>query len=239
MTKNDRVFLIAFCCFVGWIITALAWSKWFQAHSLIQSLYLLLPLLAAFVVWTMRPTDLSRPLKELMKGWFNVLWSYCAVVILSSILLLVGLSAVGYLPYSDRPGPGWGNVSPHLPTLEEVSYFSDWATLLLPMCYFFASLLFAFMAWIKWLKPSIWLVRIVGGIFGSGISMLVVAAAGWHISIAALVTNSVGVCGLLFGAFILPRISPRREMPLSLVARTIGTTVACLGMSALLLYPFL
>jgi hypothetical protein len=242
MTRNDRVFVIGLVCFVGWLILALLLAllkgNWFGWRSLVGLVYASLPPLAAIVAWAVPLTDSSQPLKTFMKAWFKILWSYSLVVTLGAFLLLVGFSAVGYLPYSDRPGPGWGNIPAHLPTLEEIRYFGGWAVFLMPMCYFNGSVLFIFMAWIRWLKLPTWLARIMGGLFCSGFTMIAVAAAGWYISIAVAVTNCVGLCALLFGAVILPRALPKREMQLSVASRTIGITLACLGMSALVVYPF-
>lgn len=161
------------------------------------------------------------------------------MVSLGAVLLLLLYSAVGYLPYSDRPGPGWGNIEPHFPVPEEIRYFSSWALILLPICYFMGNLLFLFMAWARWLKLPMWLARTLGGFFCSGLSMFAVAAAGWYIAIAVSVTNAVGVCGLLYGIFVLPRISPAREMPLSKTARSVGIALASLCLIACLAYPFL
>lgn len=174
-----------------------------------------------------------------MKTWFNILWSYCLMVSASAVLLLLICSAVGYLPYSDRPGPGWGSIEPHFPVLQEIKYFSSWALLLLPVCYFMGTVLFSFMVWIRWLRTPTWLVRILCGICCSGLSMLAVAAAGWYIAISLFVINSVGVCALLFGVLVLPRFSAHREMPLSRTTRTVGVALAFLCVSAYLASPFL
>jgi hypothetical protein len=44
-----------------------------------------------------------------------------------TFLLLVVVSAIGYLPYSDRRGPGW--YAAHIPNVQEVGYYASWATL--------------------------------------------------------------------------------------------------------------
>jgi len=213
-------------------------GNWVQWGSFGGFAYLALPPVAAIVTWTIPLTESSQPVKAFVKTWFNILWSYSLLVILSFVLLLVGLSAVGYLPYSDRPGPGWDNIPPHLPTLEEIRYFGGWAVPLLLMCYLSGSVLFIFMAWIRWLALPMWLARVMGGLFCSVVSMLAVADVGWYIALDVAVTNCVGLFALLFGAVILPRVSPQRAVELSLTSRTIGITLACLGMSALVIYPF-
>lgn len=210
-----------------------------RSHSLSRLIYIILPPCAAIFVLIACRTAASTTVRGIMKAWFNILWSYCLMVSASAVLLLLICSAIGYLPYSDRPGPGWGNIEPHFPALQEIKYFSSWALLLLPICYFMGTVLFSFMAWIKWLRVPTWLARILGGICCSGLSMLAVAAAGWDIAISLFVTNSVGVCALLFGVLVLPRISAHREMPLSRITRTVGVAIAFLCTSTYFAYPFL
>jgi len=239
MDKNDRIFLVAQGCLMAWIGVAFVPSGWFDLHSPWLFIYLLLPLLAAVVIWSIRPTDLSAALNQFMKAWFNIFWSYNLLVTLNAVLLLVGLSAVGYLPYSDRPSPDWSNIAVHLPTFDEIGYFTGWTLLLLPTTCLMGTTLFVFMAWIRWLNAPVWLARILGAIFCSGFSMIAVASAGWYISIAVSVTNIVGLYALPYGAFILPRVAPRRELPLSPAARAGCVVLAFLSMAGLLVLPFI
>ncbi len=65
--------------------------------------------------------------------WSRSLWIAATYVIAANFLpnlLLVLINSVGYLPYSDRPGPGWQ--TPHLPSGQELGFFAGLAVLLLP-----------------------------------------------------------------------------------------------------------
>ncbi|HZD93401.1 MAG TPA: hypothetical protein VE133_04050 [Candidatus Sulfotelmatobacter sp.] len=208
-------------------------------HSRCRILYLLLPPIMAAIACYLPETGGTRPLKTFAGNWFSTLWMYNAMVSACSILLLLGSSAIGYLPYSDRPGPGWGNIPSHIPQWGEIRYFSGWLVLLLPVSYFLGNILFIFMAWIRWLSVPKWLACALGGLFCAGFTMLAVAAAGWYIAISVAITNSVGICGLFFGAWLLPRVSPQREIPLSLWSRTAGVLLAATSMAAFFIYPFL
>jgi hypothetical protein len=66
------------------------------------------------------------------RWWSCGLWIMATYVIAADLLpnsLLVLVNSAGYLPYSDRPGPGWQ--MPHLPTGEELQFFVGFASLLL------------------------------------------------------------------------------------------------------------
>jgi hypothetical protein len=236
---NNAVFLLLWLPLAIWVGSGYLVDQWFREYRIAYMVYFALPLTVYLMLALVPRTRSHRVCREFIKSGFKTVGLYVLLVVAGSVLLLLASSAVGYLPYSDRPGPGWGNVPVHLPRLEEVKYFASWAVLLLPMCYYFGALLFAFIAWIRWLKAPTWLVRAAGGLFCAGISMLSIAAAGWYIAIAVFVTNSVGVLGLLFGLLILPRMSLQREQPLSLAVRITGIASACLVMTAILVYPFL
>jgi hypothetical protein len=222
-----------------WILTAYIAEHWLSQHAFVRILYLSLPPAAVLVVMLLPSLTVPPVLKELAKEWWKILWIYAAIVSVSAVLILLISSAVGYLPYSDRPGPGWSHISPHVPAFEEIRYFSGWAVLLLPMCFFNGSLLFVFMAWLKWLSAPAWLARILGGLFSAAFGILAVAAAGWYIAISASVSNVVGIVCLLFGLCVLPRIVMPRAAALSLSARVLGIAVVFVFMTTLLVYPFL
>ena len=65
--------------------------------------------------------------------WCRCLWIAATYIVAANLLpnaLLILVNCAGYLPYSDRPGPGWQ--LPHLPTLGEMRFFVGFAFLLLP-----------------------------------------------------------------------------------------------------------
>lgn len=239
MLASDRDFLAAQGALVLWVGSSYLVDDWLRQHSFARIPYFALPAAAALIVWLIPKADSIPALKKFAKAWFNIVSAYVAGIGTSVVLLLLVSSAVGYLPYSDRPGPGWGNIPRHLPGLDEIKYFSGWAFFfLLPTCYFFGSLLFIFMAWIRWLNTPTWLARVLGGLFGYGFTALAVAGAGWYIAISPFIGNGVALMGLLFGILVLPRFVPHREMHLSTGTRAVGIVLAFLGLAAFLVYPF-
>jgi len=174
-----------------------------------------------------------------MRFWFKSVGAYVLLVSAGTVAFLLAFSAVGYLGYSDRPGPGWGNVPAHWPNWEEIRYFSGWAALLLPMCYFYGHPLFMFMALIRWLGAPGWMARALGALFSAGFTVLIVSVAGWYIALSAAVVHGIGICALLFGAWILPGVAPVRDKQLSLATRGVGIALASVAVGVLLVLPFL
>jgi hypothetical protein len=239
LDRNDRASVAALSASTIWIGLAHLAGRWLHQHSFTWIAYIALPPVAAVAVMLLPRRGSGPALKEFVRAWWRILWTYAVVVSVGAVLILVVCSAVGYLPYSDRPGPGWGNIPPHFPRLEEISYFADWALLLVPICYLMGSLLFIFMAWLKWLGAPSWLARVFGGIFSAAFGMLAIASAGWYISISVVVGNIVGIICLLFGVFVLPSVSPKRETQLSIRVRASGIALDLLFITAILVYPFL
>jgi hypothetical protein len=235
---NDRVFLAAVGGFILWITLAYFLDSRFYDRPSVLRLYFLVPAVAAVII-SLLPRGSAHVLKGFMKAWFHTIWRFVAVLSAASVLLMLVYSAIGYLPYSDRPGPGWGNIPVHWPTLEEIGYFSGWALLLLPPAYFMGQLIFVFIVLVRWFSAPQWLARALGGLFCAGFGMLAVAAAGWYIAAAPAVDDGAGIFAFVLGAWGLPRISPSREMPLSRMTRAIGIGGAVLGMIALLIAPFI
>jgi hypothetical protein len=209
-------------------------------HFWIRLSYLAVPLVAVLIVLLLiRKAGPGRVLKRFITQWCKFVGTYMALVTVGSVLVLLLCSAVGYLPYSDRPGPGWGNTPPHLPGIDEIKYFSHWTIFLLPICYFFGSLLFVFMGWMNWFGAPTWLTRMLGGIFSAMFGAISVAAAGWVISISVVVSNTVGILCLLFGLVALPSLALERPASLSPFGRTIGIAVNVLFVVGMLVYPFI
>jgi hypothetical protein len=115
-----------------------------------------------------------------------------------TFILLVVVSAIGYLPYSDRPGPGW--YAAHIPNLQEVGYYASWATFFVgPFALLWGMLLFVQVRALGWLATPRWLVRTVASVFALFLSLLGLAAAGWYIAIAGAVVYGGAAIGALFG----------------------------------------
>src|SRR4029077_16422548 len=129
----------------------------------------------------------SRMLNRMLTNdwWFRLLLIEGTYVIAAGILpsiLLVVISSVGYLPYSDRPGPGWQ--MPHLAGAEELQFFANFAFLLLKATALYG-LIFAVSGLIlAFCSLPRWALRVLAAPTASLASGLMMASGGWLIAIA-------------------------------------------------------
>jgi hypothetical protein len=149
-------------------------------------------------------------LSTVKNSWLSLLWvsvTYILAADLAPSLLLLAVNSLGYLPYSDRPGPGWQG--PHLPSKGELQFFFGFAVVLLRGTAFYAAL-FAFLSRVLGVcRVPRWSLRLVAtplAIFSSGIMM---AAAGWLIAISPLGVYTAAICGGTWGLLIFPRLIPK------------------------------
>jgi hypothetical protein len=179
-----------------------------------------------------------KELQSVVKAFMSCTGLYCLVLLGGILLLLVGCALVGYLPYSDRPGPGWG--APHLPGWEEIRFYMGWEFLVVPVLLFWGTIFFAFARLIAWLRVPRWLLGLSAGILCGLLSLVVTAGVGWYISIAAFPVYGAGVLGLLFGCVVLPRFAPKEKgVKWPAWLRAIGATTAMLALGAAIIYPIL
>jgi hypothetical protein len=164
--------------------------------------------------------------------------AYALFLASGTFLLLILASAIGYLPYSDRPGPGW--YAAHIPNLREIGYYASWATFFVgPFALLWGILLFVLVRALGWLAMPRWLVRTVAAVFAFFLSLLGLAAAGWYIAIAGVVVYGGAAIGLLFGGWILPRFAGMTGPIRKPWLRWAGAAVVVLGSFGLAVYPLL
>jgi len=177
----------------------------------------------------LRSRLLTKMIEELRSLILSALL-YAAVLAGGVWLCLVVSSAIGYLPYSDRPGPGW--FTAHLPTLGELGFFGSWALFFVgPFALFWGAILFAFTRLSSWLGSPKWLLRILGGFFGAVLGLLGIEAAGWYIAISAVAVYAGALLGLTYGALLLPRFAithAEKRLPLLRWFAIAGATVSLL-----------
>ena len=152
---------------------------------------------------------------------------YVVVVIGGTLLVLIASSLIGYLPYSDRPGPGWHSAGL---TKEELRFFLSWSTMLLPGVAFWGAVLAILGQALALFRSPRWFLALIGALLGGYLALLTVASVGWYIAIAAAPVYVAGVLGVLFGVFVLPRVSigrvkqpaPSRLQWLGIATLTVG-----------------
>jgi hypothetical protein len=152
--------------------------------------------------------------------WSSFLWvaiSYVLVTDLLPNLLLLVVNSSGYLPYSDRPGPGWQR--PHLPSKDDLQFFFGFAVLLLRGTALYGGL-FALLAGLLGLcRVPRWGLRVISTPLAFVSSGLMMAAAGWMIAISSMGVYTAAICGGMWGLLVFPYLVPRPSYTLPLAVR--------------------
>src|ERR1700688_2420638 len=185
-----------------------------------------------------RPKDVSSlrytlpMLKRMLPNawWSRCLWIVATYILAADVLpnlLLVLVNSAGYLPYSDRPGPGWQ--MPHLPTGAELRFFVGFASLPLEGTVFYG-LIFAAEGWILgFCSLPRWVLRVLASPTAFLASGLMMAAAGWMIAISSFGVYMAAGCGALWGLFVFPRLVPRMSYILPIAPRIALPVVIFIG----------
>jgi hypothetical protein len=132
-------------------------------------------------------------------------------------LLLVLVNSAGYLPYSDRPGPGWQ--TPHLPTGEELRFFVGFAALLFRGTALYGLIFGAAGLVLGFCSLPRWGLRVLAAPTAFLASGLMMAATGWMIAISPVGVYIASGCGALWGLFVFPRLVPRMTYALPIPVR--------------------
>jgi hypothetical protein len=172
--------------------------------------------------------------------WCRCLWIVLTYVVAADLLpnaLLILVNSAGYLPYSDRPGPGWQ--LPHLPTGEEMRFFVGFAFLLLPVTTIYG-LIFAVagLALGFCLLPR-WGLRVIGAPTALVSTGLMMAAGGWMIAISSMGIYIAAGCGALWGLFVFPGLIPRMSPTLPIALRIALPALMLAGGTYWLVKPLL
>ncbi|MGA7155201.1 MAG: hypothetical protein WBY53_00035 [Acidobacteriaceae bacterium] len=155
----------------------------------------------------------------------------------TSVVLLVS-SCFGYLPYSDRPGPGWwGRV--HWPSWAEAGNYLGFAPWFAYFCLFFGLGLFGLCLVLGVASTPRWLNRIVGGVIAAAAAGLAVMSAGWYLALAAIGPDAAVVLGLTYGVFLFPRFVESRVPPITKWIRISAASCATVLFVYWIASPFL
>lgn len=140
-------------------------------------------------------------------------------ILAATWLTLTVCSAIGYLPYSDRPGPGWYPM--HLPGREEMSFYFGFLVLLAPVAAIWGGAAFFAALVARRLGMNKWFISIAGALLCFLVAGICVAGAGWYIAIAGSIPLIVAVLAGLFGAFVMPRMLPVHPLKWPLALRAL------------------
>lgn len=167
------------------------------------------------------------PLWTKIRAWslalLGVLVTYVLATDLLPDLLLLAVNSCGYLPYSDRPGPGWQR--PHLPSKGELQFFLGFALLVLRGSALYGGLFAALAGLLGFCRTPRWGLRIIAtplAFISSGIMM---ASAGWMIAISSMGVYTAAICGGLWGLLSFPRLVPRASYTPPLALRIVAPLI--------------
>jgi hypothetical protein len=181
-------------------------------------------------------TTAWRSVGRFLFDWVKSLGLFAIIVAAGTFLFLVCSSLVGYLAYSDRPGPGWGRGAF---SWGEVEFFAGWLPLLTYTILYVGAPLFPFARLLAWFHSPRWLLRVFGGLFAGVAALVGVLAAGWYIAISQSPVLAGGIAGVIYGVFLLPRFSNSSSIDRRTCRHraTIATTIIAFG--AIVFYPLL
>ncbi len=168
--------------------------------------------------------------------WCRCLWIAATYIIAADLIpnvLLIIVNSVGYLPYSDRPGPGWQ--MPHLPSGAEMQFFGGFVLLLLPATALYGvSFAAAGLALGFCLLPR-WALRVLATPTAFIASGLMMAAGGWMIAISSVGVYIAAGCGALWGLLVFPGLVPLMDLGLPIaIRRVLSILVIAAGTYALI-----
>lgn len=150
-------------------------------------------------------------------------------------IVLLSLTLIGYLPYSDRPGPGWQ--AAHIPTVEEMQFFWGWAVpIVAPVAVYSGALLFVLVRALGWFGTPVLELRIVGMVVSGYLGLLILSTTGWYIAIAPAAVYAGAALASGFGVGVLPKFRGATK-PMPRWIRVTGAGVVLGTFGALFTYP--
>jgi len=154
----------------------------------------------------------SSAIMAIAKSWlFDLLRSvglYLAVVVGGSVCFLSLAPIFCYLPYRDRPGPGWFGKFPAIGWADfwhGVAFMSSWALLLMPLAAVAGLIVFSVTRILERFRTPRTVVAVVGGLLAGLVSGYIVLGVGWYIAIAPAPVYVAAALGLIYGSVLLPR----------------------------------
>lgn len=181
-------------------------------------------------------TSAWRRVGRFLFDWMNSLGLFAVVVAGGTFLFLVSSTIVGFLPYSDRPGPGWGRGAFNW---HEVGFFVGWLPLLIYPLLFLGLSLFPFARLLGWFRAPRLLLRVFGALFSGTAALIAVLAGGWYIAISESAALAGALSGMIYGALLLPRFSGAPRSGINNWKHWVGVAATIIACGAIIGRPLL
>jgi hypothetical protein len=170
-------------------------------------------------------------MKHFFRDYVTAVGSYVGLIAVGLVITLTVSSAVGYLPYSDRPGPGW--IGPSF-SFGQLGYYLSWSTLLLLPSAIYTTGIFVFARLLSLFDAPLVVIRIIGALSAAFIGLVLASGVGWYISMAAFPAYVAAGLGVAWGGVLLPRyLGPKPPPRRTWVRWTANSIVLLAGSSGL------
>jgi hypothetical protein len=154
-----------------------------------------------------------RKLKTFLVADVKATVFYLGFVVFGTVAFMLIVSFVGYLPYSDRPGPGFHGWFP-LRTLSDIGgtlwFFFSWGLLVLPFFAIYAVPAVAILVALRFSSIHRWVLAMLACVVLGYLAGYNVAGMGWYIAIAWPPVVCAHVLGCVFGAWCFLYLLPKR-----------------------------
>ena len=133
----------------------------------------------------------------------HLLWGL--IIILGGLFIyLITIMTIGYLPYSDRPGPGWHKDHWSI-SWGEIKFVIDF--LLFLGIYVLGELIVGYLLFrlIRLVGYNKIVFAVLGGLIFGFLTLYVTLGIGWYIALDGSTVLVGGVLGLLYGATFFPK----------------------------------
>ena len=127
------------------------------------------------------------------------------LIILGGLFLYMTIAiSIGYLPYSDRPGPGWYK-KPFGISWDETRYI--WSFILFLGIYILGTLIIVYFLFrlFRLIGYNRIIYSILGGLIIGFLSLYWTYGIGWYIAIDGSTILTGGILGLIYGATLFPK----------------------------------
>ena len=149
-------------------------------------------------------------MKRFVRDYLLAVGWYVGLIVIGLVITLTTSSAIGYLPYSDRPGPGW--TDPWF-SFGQLWYYVQWSLLLVAPSAIYGTVVFVYLRVLRVLDAPSALIRVVGATSAGLMTFVISAGVGWYISMAAFPVFVATALGGWWGAVLCPRYLGPKPQP--------------------------
>jgi hypothetical protein len=153
-----------------------------------------------------------RKLKAFLLADLKATVLYLAFVVFGTVAFMFVVSFIGYVPYSDRPGPGFYGWFP-LRSLSDIGstawFFFSWGLMVVPFFAIYAVPAVGILVALRLTRVLPWVLATIACVVLGFLASYTIDGMGWYIAIALPPVIFAHVLGCLFGAWCFLCLLPR------------------------------